>query len=427
MNIKRVLSFLTVVSFLCVGLCGCGNKQSNDESTMDSNDKVKVESMQSASGDPVLEAGSISLTDSGADFQDYTDIGMGKSCEFQFTIENNSGMELTSAAVCCVILDADGNILGTADAWIYAHIEDGVSAVATGQFDYTEYENSVMVKADYGYYDTNGDNNICRIDFFDKDIESTVINLTDSTGNVKSLTKADIIGVWCEENPDDEFRGYFYFAPDDNVYYKASKEAADISDFGANYKVSYGYEICDYDANIGGQEGTFDSCVSSDVATFSIIQKDNDTYYMEMNFGVSSGIYYKTNKETDITENTSGQNTITNNIDVTSFTNAYGTSTTKCAHNGCSNYIASSGDTNCCTTHSNRCLGCKKYIDEDALYCVSCIEKAANEAKTEKHTCEECGKEGSYTITGITGQTEYYCYTHYKEMQEMYDNLFGDD
>lgn len=117
----------------------------------------------------------------------------------------------------------------------------------------------------------------------------------------------------------------------------------------------------------------------------------------------------------------------TDNETEVNFTNAYGTPTTKCAHAGCNNYIASSGDTNCCTTHSNRCLECGKYIDEDASYCVSCIEKAAKGAISEKHTCEECGKEASYTITGITGQTEYYCYTHYKEMQKMYDNLFGDD
>lgn len=56
-----------------------------------------------------------------------------------------------------------------------------------------------------------------------------------------------------------------------------------------------------------------------------------------------------------------------------SFTNKYGTSTTKCAAAGCNNYIASSGDTNCCTAHSNRCGVCNKYIDGDAMYCIDCI------------------------------------------------------
>jgi|GEM_PF-2154588 len=59
-----------------------------------------------------------------------------------------------------------------------------------------------------------------------------------------------------------------------------------------------------------------------------------------------------------------------------SFTNDYGTSTTKCAHSGCSRYIASSGDTNCCTVHSNKCGNCRCYIDEDAMYCMDCLMDA---------------------------------------------------
>ena len=66
----------------------------------------------------------------------------------------------------------------------------------------------------------------------------------------------------------------------------------------------------------------------------------------------------------------------------TNFTNAYGTPTTKCAHSGCNNYIASSGDTNCCTVHSNKCLECGKYIDEDAMYCMSCLSKAAGSSSS---------------------------------------------
>ena len=66
------------------------------------------------------------------------------------------------------------------------------------------------------------------------------------------------------------------------------------------------------------------------------------------------------------------------------FTNKYGTATTICAHNGCTNYIASSGDTNCCTKHSNKCLNCGKYIDEDATYCMECLNTsiASNSSKS---------------------------------------------
>ena len=99
------------------------------------------------------------------------------------------------------------------------------------------------------------------------------------------------------------------------------------------------------------------------------------------------------------------------------FTNKYGTATTICAHSGCYNYIASSGDTNCCTSHSNKCIDCNKYIDEDAYWCVSCIAKAASP------TCLECGKSASYSIKGISGQTEYYCKSCYSEILELLEWL----
>ena len=40
--------------------------------------------------------------------------------------------------------------------------------------------------------------------------------------------------------------------------------------------------------------------------------------------------------------------------------------------------MASTGDTNCCTAHSNKCADCGKYIDEDATWCMSCLEKSLN-------------------------------------------------
>ena len=57
------------------------------------------------------------------------------------------------------------------------------------------------------------------------------------------------------------------------------------------------------------------------------------------------------------------------------FTNEYGTSTTKCAHAGCTRPIASSGDTNCCTVHSGTCAKCGRYIDEDATWCMKCLRR----------------------------------------------------
>ena len=63
------------------------------------------------------------------------------------------------------------------------------------------------------------------------------------------------------------------------------------------------------------------------------------------------------------------------NNKTTIFTNKYGTPTTICAHKGCNEYIAPSGDTNCCEQHSKRCLKCNCYIDEDAMYCMDCLKK----------------------------------------------------
>lgn len=80
--------------------------------------------------------------------------------------------------------------------------------------------------------------------------------------------------------------------------------------------------------------------------------------------------------------NTSNTNVPTQNKE--KFTNLYGTPTTRCAHKGYTNYIASSGDTNCCTIHSRRCLECGKYIDEDATWCMSCIIKAADTIRSGK-------------------------------------------
>ena len=79
-----------------------------------------------------------------------------------------------------------------------------------------------------------------------------------------------------------------------------------------------------------------------------------------------------------------------------SFTNLYGTPTTKCSHPGCNRTIADSGDTNCCTRHSATCLNCGKYIDEDAMYCMDCITSSV---------MRNAGRSGSPASSG--GQSGY--------------------
>lgn len=44
------------------------------------------------------------------------------------------------------------------------------------------------------------------------------------------------------------------------------------------------------------------------------------------------------------------------------------------------------------------------------------------------HTCQagDCSKEGTHFITGISGKTEYYCTTHYRELQDMVGSMADD-
>lgn len=122
------------------------------------------------------------------------------------------------------------------------------------------------------------------------------------------------------------------------------------------------------------------------------------------------------------------------------FTNKYGTPTTLCAHAGCNNYIASSGDTNCCTVHSNRCLNCNKYIDEDAVYCMSCLSGSITKSQSSSKSSSSSSSSSSSTAGG-PGKCKYkvgstfvcskdatngnFCKEHYDYLNDAYNSLFG--
>ena len=101
-----------------------------------------------------------------------------------------------------------------------------------------------------------------------------------------------------------------------------------------------------------------------------LFKKDEQIYYY------CDQCFILIQKEINNNKNSSSTSNPSSGSSNTSFSNKYGTSTTKCYISGCKNYIASSGDTNCCTTHSNRCLNCRCYIDSDAMYCMDCLEDA---------------------------------------------------
>jgi hypothetical protein len=64
------------------------------------------------------------------------------------------------------------------------------------------------------------------------------------------------------------------------------------------------------------------------------------------------------------------------NFQAENFHNSFGDMNTKCAYPGCDRRIVTSGDSNCCSAHSNRCGNCNKYIDGDAMFCMDCIREA---------------------------------------------------
>lgn len=121
----------------------------------------------------------------------------------------------------------------------------------------------------------------------------------------------------------------------------------------------------------------------------------------------------------------------------TTFTNKYGTATTYCNHSGCTNYIASSGDTNCCITHSNRCLNCNVYIDEDAMYCMSCLSgSAANHSKSSYSSpsssynsksyggCKYKYSDGSVCGSAV-GSNGSFCDYHFESLNSTFNSLMG--
>ena len=109
----------------------------------------------------------------------------------------------------------------------------------------------------------------------------------------------------------------------------------------------------------------------------------------------------KKESTTSSTSKTSSSSSSTKKPSSTSFTNKYGTATTKCAKEGCNNYIASSGDTAYCTTHSNRCLECNKYIDGDAMYCLDCLSKAVSDIQ--KDNSSSYGGGSGYGSSSYSG------------------------
>jgi uncharacterized protein with FMN-binding domain len=155
-------------------------------------------------------------------------------------------------------------------------------------------------------------------------------------------------------------------------------------------------------------------------------------------FNSNLSIFYKKSSDSSsVSTSSPSTSTKSSSSSSTAFTNKYGTATTKCAHSGCNNYIASSGDTNACEKHSNKCLNCGKYIDEDAMYCMDCLTKAASKSSSSssKSSSQSSGsaggtgkcqyKEGDTYVCSKTATNGNFCKEHYEYLNSIYNSLVG--
>ena len=107
----------------------------------------------------------------------------------------------------------------------------------------------------------------------------------------------------------------------------------------------------------------------------------------------------------------------------TSFTNKYGTPTTLCAHTGCNNYIASSGDTNCCTVHSNRCLSGSITKSQSSSKSSSSSSSSSSSTAGGPGKCKY--KVGSTFVCSKDATNGNFCKEHYDYLNDAYNSLFG--
>ena len=68
-----------------------------------------------------------------------------------------------------------------------------------------------------------------------------------------------------------------------------------------------------------------------------------------------------------------------------------------------------------CSTHYQEIQDIISYMEEDV-----------GSGSASKHTCESCSKEGTHAIEGFSGYTEYYCTEHYNEMIEILEMILGE-
>lgn len=200
MKHNRLIPMLLCAALFFLTACNNSSISDNAQSTispsLDAESSLSVDpSSNDEDFEGTLEAGDIALISSSATLEDCTDIDLGYICEYSFVVQNNSGYSLTSIAVRCMILDAEGNILGTEESWLDADIANGVKATVTGSFFCSDYPDAATIQAFSGYYDGNGDLNVTSIDFLSEEAVSTAIDI--------QALKEDIDGASSDKSDDE--------------------------------------------------------------------------------------------------------------------------------------------------------------------------------------------------------------------------------
>lgn len=68
---------------------------------------------------------------------------------------------------------------------------------------------------------------------------------------------------------------------------------------------------------------------------------------------------------------------------------------------------------------------CQSHYDE-IQDIIGGMEEDVGNGSASKHQCEECSKEGTHELVGFSGATEYYCTEHYNEIVEILNKLYED-
>lgn len=54
---------------------------------------------------------------------------------------------------------------------------------------------------------------------------------------------------------------------------------------------------------------------------------------------------------------------------------------------------------------------------------INSMEQDVGNGSTSRHTCEECSREGTHTLNGISGRTEYYALSIYNQIMDMLEEM----